>query len=46
LMSPSGTAGLGAIGTGPQTPEPPFFTFSASLASTPDWPLYFLAMSL
>ncbi len=33
LMSASGTAGLGGIGIGPHTPEPPFFTFSESLAT-------------
>ena len=34
-MSASGTCALGGIGTWPQTPWPPFFTFSTSLASAP-----------
>ena len=36
---------LGAIGTGPNTPEPPLRTFSISLAVA-SWPLYFAAISL
>src|SRR5690606_14086275 len=32
--------------TSRQVPLPPFVTFSASLASMPFWPLYFLATSL
>ena len=45
LMSSSLTCGLGGMGTGPQTPDPPFFTFSASLAAAPASPLYLAATS-
>ena len=36
LMSASDTVAFGGIGTGPQTPCPPFFTFSASVAAGAD----------
>src|SRR5512141_2015414 len=45
-MSASDTDALGGIGTGPQTPEPPFFTFSASFAGALASPRYFAATSL
>jgi hypothetical protein len=44
-MSASLTCVFGGIGTGPQTPEPPFLTLSASLAAAPASPLYFAATS-
>ena len=43
--SASGTVGFGGIGTWPQTPVPPFFTFSASFDSMPFCPAYFFATS-
>src|SRR6185369_17096289 len=46
LMSSSFTLELGGIGTWPQTPTPPFFTLSTSLASAVASPAYFLATSL
>src|SRR5947207_2691136 len=42
-MSPSGTCAFGGIGTCPQTPWPPFFTFSKSLASACGSLRYFAA---
>src|SRR4029079_13325354 len=45
LTSASGTAAFGGIGTWPQTPCPPFFTFSTSFASASFCPAYFLATS-
>src|SRR6185436_20564728 len=44
--SASGTCALGGIGTWPQTPWPPFFTFSASLAWAPESLAYLAATSL
>src|SRR4030095_8196756 len=46
LMSASDTVAFGGIGTGPQTPEPPLFIFSASFAAAPASPRYFAAPSL
>src|SRR4051794_18729755 len=46
LMSLSGTWLLGGIGTWPQTPWPPFFTFSKSFASACLSSRYFAATSL
>src|SRR3972149_77718 len=46
LMSASETAGFGGIGTWPQAPLPPFFTFSASIFSASALPAYFFATSL
>ena len=43
--SGSGTCGFGVIGISPQTPDPPFFTFSTSAAST-SLPWYLAATSL
>src|SRR5574337_1007349 len=40
------SGGLGDIGTGPHTPEPPLRTFSNSLAAASAWPAYFFATSL
>src|SRR5690349_5222510 len=45
-MSASGTEALGGIGTWPQTPVPPFFTFSKSRAAAPLSLRYFAATSL
>src|SRR5512147_726341 len=45
-MSASVTVGFGGIGTWPQTPTPPAFTFAASLAAAPASPLYFAETSL
>ena len=45
LRSASETDGFGGIGTGPQTPCPPFLTFSISFAAAPASPLYFAATS-
>ena len=45
-MSASFTAAFGGIGIWPQTPVPPFFTFSTSFASAPLSPSYFAATSL
>src|SRR5690606_9580594 len=46
LISASGTFGCGGIGTGPQTPEPPFLTLSISFCSAELSPLYLSATSL
>jgi len=43
--SSSGTWALGGIGTRPQTPEPPVFTYSPSLAAAAFCPADFLAPS-
>ena len=43
LMSASGTALFGGIGTGPQTPAPPVLTFCSSLAAAVLSPRYFAA---
>ena len=43
--SGSGTCGFGGIGAWPQTPDPPFFIFSTSVAST-SFPAYLAATSL
>src|SRR3978361_555464 len=40
LMSSSFTVAFGGIGTGPQTPEPPFLTLSNSLAGAVASPRY------
>src|ERR1700704_3310909 len=46
FTSSSFTPAFGGIITGPQTPEPPFFTFSTSIASAFASPLYLAATSL
>src|SRR5689334_16217116 len=45
-MSASLTCEFGGIGTGPQTPAPPFLTFVCSLAAALLSPRYLLATSL
>src|SRR5436853_5853540 len=45
-MSASLTCVFGGIGTAPQTPLPPFFTFSNSLSGALASPLYLAATSL
>ena len=46
LASASLTCGLAGIGTGPQTPEPPFMIFCASLSTASLSPAYLAATSL
>src|SRR6185437_440123 len=47
LISASETRGeFGGIGIGPQTPEPPFFTFSTSISTALGLPRYLAATSL
>ncbi len=46
LASASLTCGLAGIGTGPQTPEPPFLTLCTSFSTASFWPAYLAATSL
>ena len=46
FASASLTCGLAGIGTGPQTPAPPFITFCTSRACASGWPAYLAATSL
>src|SRR6185503_2547587 len=45
-LASSGVTGFAGIGTWPQTPTPPFWIFSASLATASFWPAYLAATSL
>src|SRR5687768_4351356 len=46
LASASLTCVLAGMGTGPQTPEPPFWILAASLSTASFWPAYLAATSL